>query len=489
MSYFQKEFSDFQLRMKKFRINTIIFISIITVIFCCNVYYLVTLYNSVREHMEREVMTALSDTDIDDMWERSDRNTKMGGFSGEVIEKPDSTETPKSGTISGIVDENGDFVTRRIDEDGEIVKAQKSPLRRTQSYTNQMMKAMSQQMHAAMDPHYGWDLNITDSIFKARLADRQIYPDFVAIEIVSENDSVLLGNSHLQNGIEEYDVFRLCFNPENGWIYRASVTPLTKHILSHMLGVIVTIFLLMVAFAAAFWYLFHTVSRLRTIEEMKDDFVSNMTHELKTPIAIAYSANDALFNYDTSNDPEKKSAYLNIAIKQLKRLSELVENILAMSMERRKTMTLKPERLNLTELVTEISKAQKMRADKEIDIAIHSKGNIFVTADKSHLSNVLNNLIDNAIKYSGELVAINITLDTDTIEVADNGIGIPAKSLPYIFDKFYRVPHGNRQDVRGYGIGLHYVKHILEKMGYSITVKSQEGQGSTFIIKFDNHES
>ena len=221
---------------------------------------------------------------------------------------------------------------------------------------------------------------------------------------------------------------------------------------------------------------------------MKDDFVSNMTHELKTPISIAYSANDALLNYDTVNDTEKKQAYLTIAMKQLKRLGELVENILAMSMERRKAMTLKPEKIDLSELVEEIADAQRMRSEKNINIEVKSNEVVAVMADKSHLSNVLNNLIDNAIKYSGDTVSINIGIHSDRIAVADNGMGISSKNLPYIFDKFYRVPHGNRQDVRGYGIGLYYVKHVLEKMGWSISVKSQEGHGSIFTIKFDSHE-
>ena len=477
--------------MKKFRINSIIFISVIAVIFGCNVFYLVRLYNSIREDVEREVMTALADTDIDDMWERSERARMMAQANDKPIltkEDADSIYHAEHGQISGHVDEDGNFETTTHKENGDL-SVKRTPLMRDQSYANQMMKAMSQQMHESMDRYYGYDLNITDSIFRARLADRQIYPDSVAIEIVSETDSVLLGNIQLQNGIEGYDVFRLCFSPENRWFYRASVSPLTRHILSQMLGVIVTIFLLMVAFSAAFWYLFRTVSKLRTIEEMKDDFVSNMTHELKTPISIAYSANDALLNYDTTNDPEKKKAYLSIAMKQLKRLGELVENILAMSMERRKTMTLKSEKIDLHALADEIAEAQRMRGTKNIAIEVHSDGNTTATADKSHLSNVLNNLIDNAIKYSDESVAISIKIGTDGIEVADNGIGIPAKSLPYIFDKFYRVPHGNRQDVRGYGIGLYYVKHILEKMGWSISVKSQEGHGSVFTIKFDNHES
>ena len=477
--------------MKKFRINSIIFISVIAVIFGCNVFYLVRLYSSIREDVEREVMTALADTDIDDMWERSERARMMAQANDKPIltrEEADSIYHAEHGQISGHVDEDGNFETTTHKENGDL-SVKRTPLMRDQSYANQMMKAMSQQMHESMDRYYGYDLNITDSIFRARLADRQIYPDSVAIEIVSETDSVLLGNIQLQNGIEGYDVFRLCFSPENRWFYRASVSPLTRHILSQMLGVIVTIFLLMVTFAAAFRYLFRTVSKLRTIEEMKDDFVSNMTHELKTPISIAYSANDALLNYDTTNDPEKKKAYLSIAMKQLKRLGELVEEILAMSMERRKTMTLKSEKIDLHALADEIAVAQRMRGDKNIAIEVHSDGDPSATADKSHLSKVLNNLIDNAIKYSDKSVAISIKIDTDGIEVADNGIGIPEKSLPYIFDKFYRVPHGNRQDVRGYGIGLYYVKHILEKMGWSICVKSQEGHGSVFTIKFDNHES
>ncbi|MBD5304735.1 MAG: HAMP domain-containing histidine kinase [Bacteroides sp.] len=436
-------------------------------------------------------MTALADTDIDDMWERSERARMMAQANDKPIltrEEADSIYHAEHGQISGHVDEDGNFETTTHKENGDL-SVKRIPLMRDQSYANQMMKAMSQQMHESMDRYYGYDLNITDSIFRARLADRRIYPDSLAIEIVSETDSVLLGNIQLQNGSEGYDVFRLCFSPENRWFYRASVSPLTRHILSQMLGVIVTIFLLMVAFSAAFRYLFRTVSKLRTIEEMKDDFVSNMTHELKTPISIAYSANDALLNYDTTNDPEKKKTYLSIAMKQLKRLGELVEEILAMSMERRKTMTLKSEKIDLHALADEIAVAQRMRGDKNIAIEVHSDGDPSATADKSHLSNVLNNLIDNAIKYSDESVAISIKIDTDGIEVADNGIGIPAKSLPYIFDKFYRVPHGNRQDVRGYGIGLYYVKHILEKMGWSISVKSQEGHGSVFTIKFDNHES
>ena len=473
--------------MKRFKTISTTFIVVIAAIFTCNVFYLASLYNSIRSNVEHDVMTALADADIDDMWERADRANRAAVAAKEAyIENGDSI-TEHARSVSGIKDEEGNFVTTSTNQKGETT-VNKTALRRDRSYTNQMVNDMSRQMHEAMDPFVDFNLSIMDSIVIERLADRHIYPDFVAVEVIGSDAEIIRGNSHIRQNRSGYDVFSLCFNPEAGMYYRVYMTQLTRHILSQMLGVIVTVFLLMVAFSLAFWYLFRTVSRLRTIEEMKDDFVSNMTHELKTPIAIAYSANDALLNYDTTNDPDKKIKYLTIANKQLKRLGELVENILAMSVERRKTMKLKPEDIQLREFVEEIAAAQRMRGDKDITINVNVADNIIVEADRTHLANVLNNLIDNAIKYSDDSVEITITGNDKDLSVKDNGIGIPSKSIPYLFNKFYRVPHGNRQDVRGYGIGLYYVKSILDKMGWDIEVKSIEGEGSVFIIKFNKDE-
>lgn len=473
--------------MKHFKTVSSIFIIAIAVIFGCNVFYLVRLYQSIRKDVEREVMTAMADADIDDMWERADRANRAAIAKRQTyIENGDSV-VERHGTVSGIKDEDGNFVTTATNKDGKT-KIKKKPLRRDRSYSNQMVNDMSQQMHANMDPFVDFNLAIMDSILTERLADRRIYPEFVAVEVTNSNGDVIRANSHTPADASGYDVFSVCFNPDADMIYRAYMTPLTRHIFSEMAGVVVTVFLLIVIFSLAFHYLIHTVSRLRTIEEMKDDFVSNMTHELKTPIAIAYSANDALLNYDTANDPAKKETYLKIANKQLKRLSELVESILSMSMERRKTVKLKPETIQLQTFIEDICAAQRMRGDKEIAINVAVKPDVAIEADKTHLSNILNNLIDNAIKYSGERVAITVSCDEKGISVSDNGLGIPAKALPYLFNKFYRVPHGNCQDVRGYGIGLYYVKSIIKRMGWSITVKSKEGKGSVFNIKFNGNE-
>ena len=471
--------------MKRFKTISSTFIVVIASIFGCNVFYLVNLYSSIRSDVERDVMTALADADIDDLMYRAGRAQALAS-NVQVQEDIEEARTPRKAEASTYRDKNGQLISVRTEADGTVIE-ERAMLSENSSYSNQMVDAMSRQFHAIMDKYIPYDMAVMDSVLYNQLSNRFIYPEFLCVEVVNSNDSVICGNPKL-NGESGLDSFSFNINPDEGIYYKAYMTPLTRHILSQMFGIIITVFLLMVAFSLAFWYLFRTVSRLRTIEEMKDDFVSNMTHELKTPIAIAYSANDALLNYDTSNDPDKKTKYLTIANKQLKRLGELVENILAMSMERRKAMKLRPEDIPLREFVEEIAAAQRMRGDKDITINVNVADNIVVEADKTHLANVLNNLIDNAIKYSDESVEITITGDNHDLSVRDNGIGIPSKSIPYLFNKFYRVPHGNRQDVRGYGIGLYYVKCILDKMGWDIKVNSVEGKGSIFTIKFSKDE-
>lgn len=463
--------------MNHFKTISSIFIIVIAIIFVGNIYYMVTLYGSIRSTVEKDVMTAIVDADLDELWLRLENKESSVMMKAE--------EDRKAGNISAGIDNTGTMKTETRLND-EVVDSSTYTPEIKQSYNNLFSQTIARQLHSLIDVYVPANLTVMDSVLKERLNSRFIYPQFVAVEVVDSSGNIVVKNPKLP--IEKYDEFSFCFDPGSSMSYRVYMTPLTRHILSEMYGVIVTVFLLMISFALAFWYLLHTVSKLRTIEEMKDDFVSNMTHELKTPIAIAYSANDALLNFDSANDPSKKETYLKIANRQLLRLRELVENILALSMERRKTMKLKEENILLAPLIEEIATAQKMRKDKHIIINVEADEEISVVSDKEHLSNIFNNLIDNAIKYSGESVIIDISCHDNEIKVTDNGIGIPEKSIPFIFNKFYRVPHGNRQDVRGYGIGLYYVKSILERMGWTISVRSKEGKGTVFTIKLINDE-
>ncbi len=474
--------------MKHFKLISAIFVALIVVIFAANVIYMVRLYESIRASVERDVVNAIADTNIDDMWERAERHKNLMIMAVQTSQNPNVDSilvNRESTTISGVMNRDGEFETTTVSSKSTEEVHRTSPLDHEKSFTNQLTAEMSQQMHIQMDGRIDFNLAITDSILLARLADRHIYPECAAVEIVDSIGNIVRGNVHAPANKGDCDVFWLGFNSEAGLYYKVYVSSLTRHILSEMSGVIVSFILLIIVFASAFGFLYRTVARLRTLEEMKDDFTNNMTHELKTPIAIAYAANDALLNYDTSNDQEKKASYLNIALRQLTRLGELVESILAMSMERRKSMTLKLEPINLTQFAEDIANLHRLRMGEGTVIDIKSFApEVTVEADRSHLANVFNNIIDNSIKYSDGNAHIIITIREHSIVFADNGIGIPAKSLPYVFNKFYRVPHGDRQDTRGYGIGLYYVKNIVERFGWTMSVSSRLGEGTEFTINY-----
>ena len=238
---------------------------------------------------------------------------------------------------------------------------------------------------------------------------------------------------------------------------------------------------------ACYFYLIRTILRQKTIAQIKNDFINNMTHELKTPITITYSAIDALQTFRLADNPVKREEYFTICKQQLKQLTELVEKILSMAIDERKNFHLQKEQFQLEPIVKRLSEQFVLKANKPIHFQIENEwGEQPVYADKFHLTHVIANLIDNAIKYSGEEVNISIQLKRNKlnleINITDNGCGIPAKYQKQIFERFYRIPKGNRHDVKGYGLGLSYAKDIIERHGGSIQVSSQENKGSVFTL-------
>ena len=268
--------------------------------------------------------------------------------------------------------------------------------------------------------------------------------------------------------------------------YQLTLEPLTIPTLREMSSIITASLILFFILAFSFWFLIHTMLKQKSLEEMKSDFTNNITHELKTPVAVAYAANDALLNFEAGNDPEKRREYLEISQAQLEKLEGMIEQILSMSMESRKTFELRRETIELEPLLQKLSEQHRLSAGKPCDIHIDVEKGLVLDADRFHLSNILSNLIDNAIKYSGSSVRIDITAkatDEGTeIRVRDNGIGIAPDKQKHIFEKFYRVPTGNIHDVKGYGLGLYYARTMAEKHGGSLSVTSAPGKGSEFIL-------
>lgn len=275
------------------------------------------------------------------------------------------------------------------------------------------------------------------------------------------------------------------YNWDNYGRYELTIEPTTGLVLREMMGILIASGLIILLLGVAFFYLIKTILKQRTLDEMKTDFTNNITHELKTPIAVAYAANDALLNFGGQADEQKRRHYLTLCRQQLERLSGMVEQILSMSMERRRQFKLKIETISLNELLQPVIEQQQVKADKPVTITTHIEpDNLTIEADRAHLSNILNNLIDNAIKYSMGEAIVEITATPSTISVTDHGMGIAADKLAHIYDKFYRVPTGDLHDVKGYGLGLFYVKTMVEKHGWTIQATSVKGEGTTFTIQW-----
>lgn len=265
--------------------------------------------------------------------------------------------------------------------------------------------------------------------------------------------------------------------------YELTIEPTTGLVLREMMGILIASGLIVLLLAIAFYELIRTILKQRTLDEMKTDFTNNITHELKTPISVAYAANDALLNFGGEADEGKRRHYLTLCRQQLERLSGMVEQILSMSMERRRQFRLNIESVNVGELLQPVIEQQQLKADKPVTFSTHVDPEcLTVQADRAHLSNILNNLIDNAIKYSGNEAMIEINANPGMISVTDHGMGIAADKLAHIYDKFYRVPTGDVHDIKGYGLGLFYVKTMVEKHGWTINVTSVKGKGTTFTI-------
>ena len=443
--------------MKHFKLILTSMRIIVGVLFVANVIFMMQLYNSIKTRYLNDVEQCLSRADQIEMVDRI-IDAGLGGDDDVVwvaigLQKSDVGSTMNAEELRELDYSQG---FRRVDK--------------------QIMSMIAQHLHDGSyserigDP----DVSKMEEAFRRDLNFSGYYPEEVYIVV--------------PGGTLEYssDLWEIEYRVNGELTYYAYISPLTNNILRGMGGVITTSALIALVLTFGFWYLLHVIARQRTIEEMKDDFVNNMTHELKTPIAIAYAANDSLLQFPDPKDEERTKKYLTAALDQLSKLSGLVENILAMSMERRKHLTMAKEKIRLQDFLANIIEQQKLKADKPCDIILECQGDATVEADPSHFSNVIGNLIDNSIKYSDDSVSIVIKADAAGVSVSDNGIGIPEKSMPDIWSKFYRVPHGNISDVKGYGIGLFYVKSIIDKHGWSIGVESKLGKGSKFTIKFSN---
>lgn len=231
------------------------------------------------------------------------------------------------------------------------------------------------------------------------------------------------------------------------------------------------------------------VTALKRVNQVRQDFVANISHELRTPVAIVRALTDSLLD-GAVEDRERAGRFLADLDIEVTRLSQLIEDLLALSRLEANEAVLQVEEFNLAELVRECQDSKgKLAVDYGVRLTFEPGGeDKTLRAERRLLRTALNNLIDNAVKYNhpGGMVRIEAGYDQDTpgavIEVEDNGIGIPREELPRVFERFYRIDKARSRETGGTGLGLSIVKHIAELHGGTVTVSSVEGEGSTFTI-------
>ncbi len=237
-------------------------------------------------------------------------------------------------------------------------------------------------------------------------------------------------------------------------------------------------------FAYSVW----VIMRQKRLSEMKNDFIGNMTHELKTPISTIALSAEVIGDPGIIQEPDRLAEYARIIRSENDRLRTQVERVLQLARLDKDNMELKRDTVDMLEVVREVTGSFKLATDERRVVlrATSDLAHAPVTGDRVHLTNTLFNLVDNALKYGPDGNTITITTGRSgnriTIAVADRGIGIRKEDLPHIFERFFRVSTGNVHDVKGFGLGLHYVQQIAKAHGGDITVRSEPGKGSTFTL-------
>lgn len=335
------------------------------------------------------------------------------------------------------------------------------------------------------------DSTVLEALLKRELNTQQIHTDYVIYIKDCESENVKFKKYISINKTEPDNEIVPANFPKNlkeNNYFAVQFPNLDTFLTSEMISwgfssLVLFLFLVILAYAI------FTIFRQKRLSEIQKDFVNNMTHEFKTPLATIKISSEVLKNPNIINNPERLLNYATIINNETIHLTHQVERVLQMAKSGKDVISLNKEWVELQPLLQEI-------IDKTYKPLLRSRGgdikvnmlskNIFFEVDKLHIKNVIGNILDNAIKYCKNKPSIVITCKEEkeiiSISIKDNGIGISKENLPHVFDKFYRIPTGNLHDVKGFGLGLNYVRLICKQHGGDIKVISELEKGSEFCI-------
>lgn len=321
-------------------------------------------------------------------------------------------------------------------------------------------------------------LAMLDSNFTASMQNSKMPIEFKIVS--TKNDTVSTGNWVRSGSYTDL---------ASGETYAAELTDYQLYIFKKILPELGFSLGLFGCVSLAFFTVFRNLQAQRRLTELKNDFIQNVTHELKTPIATVGVAIEALRNFDAMKDPARTQEYLDISKSELNRLSLLVDKVLRMSLFEKTAPVLHLETVDFQAIVEEVLASMKLQFEHQnAQVSFASNGDDFrVNGDRLHLTSVVYNMLDNALKYSAGQPEIAVRLFCEAkeirLEVADKGIGIALEHQERIFEKFFRVPTGNVHNAKGHGLGLSYVASVVQQHGGRIEVES----GNDFKTSFKIH--
>ena len=333
------------------------------------------------------------------------------------------------------------------------------------------------------------DMDLFDSLFQKALPAKKIHSGYRLDTMVVQGrrlERQLLQQIWARKKRNEYPYFtnplRLPYN-SNIFIF-ASLKKDPAFFRNDLLWPLLAFGFILFISNAALVFVYKTIRKQKRINELKTDFINNITHEMKTPITIASAGMDALEHHISPT--ERTNFYLHTSKKQLHLLNDFVERILDSAVQDISDFTLKKEKIDLHALFEELVLSHSVFEGKPVSFHLNGKGPVYIFGDRLHLQTAFHNIIDNAIKYSNGSVDIHIDIVANnrdcTIKIRDNGMGIPPQFIKNIFEKFFRVPQGDAQSIKGFGLGLYYVSSIIKKHSGNISVHSKNQSGTEFII-------
>lgn len=385
----------------------------------------------------------------------------------------------------------GDTVGVAIHLDRKVIKKM---FEKAKFVNDMMMQAFRENVFES--PEHAFDIAFLDSVIRTEFQDDKLPLKFKFVVTNEAGDplkskqfveyydpnldteSAFVTNLFPSNLFNEHLQLHIVFPRQNSILLGELWLPLLVN-----LSLILLIFWALI-------YMFRTILTQKKLAEMKNDFISNMTHEFRTPISTISLACQAMNDPDMmGGSTEQAKPFVKMIADENSRLGTLVDGILQSSTIEKGEVRLNKEKILTNEIIYDIVHRAQFRIQNvggKITVDIGPEL-VYIQADKMHFTNVISNLIDNAIKYSKEIPEVRIDMKQKNgvirIAVQDKGLGIKKEHLNKIFDKLYRIPTGNVHNVKGFGLGLSYVKAICDIHDWKITVQSKFGEGSTFTIE------